>query len=162
MVRLLAMGLGLFALWLLLSGLFEPLLIGLGILSCIATMAIANRMGIFDRQNDSPRHSVIKFIAYWVWLAIEIAKSNWAVSKVILAKPLSLKQSLFDVPTSQKSDLGKVLYANSITLTPGTITVETEEGHFLIHALTEAAADLDALADMDSRVTEIEQKNGGA
>ncbi len=162
MVRLLAMGLGLFALWLLLSGLFKPLLIGLGVLSCAITMAIAHRMGIFKRTVGTPRQSVVKFTTYLGWLAIEIAKSNWAVSKVILARSLSLQQSLFNVPTSQQSDLGKVLFANSITLTPGTITVETEDGSFLTHALTDDAADMDALAEMDSRVTAIEHQDGDA
>ena len=162
MVRLFVLGTGLFALWLLLSGLFKPLLIGLGILSCLVTLAISQRMGILKKPENSARNSFISFVFYMVWLAVEIAKSNWAVTKVILASKPSLKQSLFNVPVSQNSDLGKVLYANSITLTPGTITVETEDGYFLTHALTEDAADMDALADMDRRVTAIELSNGGA
>ena len=161
MVRLLVLGTGLFVLWLLLSGLFKPLLIGLGVLSSLATLAITYRMGNYNRPDNTLQNSFISFVAYLGWLAVEIAKSNWAVTKVILNSKLSIKQSLFNVPISQNSDLGKVLYANSITLTPGTITVETEDGYFLTHALTEAAADMDALGDMDRRVTAIERKNGG-
>ncbi len=162
MVRLLAIGLGLFALWLLLSGLFKPLLIGLGIVSTLATLAIAQRMGLFKKANNDTQHSFVGFILYLGWLAVEIAKSNWSVTRIILAKTITLQQTLFDVPTSQKTDLGKVLFANSIILTPATITVETENKTFLVHALTEEAADLDALAEMDRRITTIEYDKGDA
>ncbi len=162
MLRIAVLGTGLFILWLLLSGLFKPLLIGLGILSCLATMAIAVRMRIFQTENNSVSQSFADFCLYLGWLLVEIAKSNWAVTKVILLNKLSLQQKLFNVPTTQNTDVGKVLYANSITLTPGTITVETEDGYFVTHALTEAASDLDALADMDRRVTAIERTRGDA
>ena len=162
MLRIAGLGVGLFILWLLLSGLFKPLLIGFGILSCLATIAIAVRMGIFQNENNSAHQSVFAFSIYLGWLLVEIAKSNWAVTKIILVNKLSLQQKLFNVPTTQRTDLGKVLYANSITLTPGTITVETEDGYFLTHALTDAASDLGALADMDRRVTAIERVKGEA
>ena len=157
MLRIAGLGVGLFVLWLLLSGLFKPMLIGFGILSCIATMIIAVRMGFFQNEKNTVHLSVFSFSLYIGWLLIEIAKSNWAVTKVILLNKLSLQQKLFNVPTTQCTDLGKVLYANSITLTPGTITVEPEDGYFITHALTDAASDLDALADMDRRVTAIER-----
>ncbi len=160
MLRIVGLSIGLFILWLLLSGLFKPLLIAFGVVSCLATVAIAVRMGIFQHDKDTTHHSVFAFVLYLGWLLVEIAKSNWAVTKVILVNKLSLQQKLFDVPTTQSTDLGKVLYANSITLTPGTITVETEDGYFITHALTDAASDLDALADMDRRVTAIEQTKG--
>jgi multicomponent Na+:H+ antiporter subunit E len=49
-----------------------------------------------------------------------------------------------------------VIFANSITLTPGTVSVETEEGYFLVHAISYSADDMDALADMDARVSATE------
>lgn len=162
MLRIAGLGVGFFILWLLLSGLFKPLLIGFGVLSCLITLAIAVRMGIFQNENNSAHQSVSAFFLYLGWLLVEIAKSNWAVTKVILVNKLSLQQKLFNVPTTQRTDLGKVLYANSITLTPGTITVETEDGYFVTHALTDAASDLDALADMDRRVSAIERVKGDA
>jgi multicomponent Na+:H+ antiporter subunit E len=158
MLRIVGLGVGLFILWLLLSGLFKPLLIGLGVLSCLATMAVAVRMGILRTEDNYTHQSIPAFCLYIGWLLVEIAKSNWAVTKVILLSKLSLQQKLFNVPTTQCTDVGKVLYANSITLTPGTITVETENGYFITHALTEAASDMQALADMDRRVTAIELK----
>ncbi|MEO1143679.1 MAG: Na+/H+ antiporter subunit E, partial [Pseudomonadota bacterium] len=59
-----------------------------------------------------------------------------------------------------KSELGQVVFANSITLTPGTVTVETEDDHFLVHALDFGDGDMEALAEMDSRVTAIENIGG--
>ena len=162
MLRIAGLGLGYFILWLLLSGLFKPMLIGFGVLSCLATVAIAARMGIFQNGKNSAHKSVFGFFLYLGWLLVEIAKSNWVVTKVILVNKLSLQQKLFNVPTTQRTELGKVLYANSITLTPGTITVETEDGYFITHGLTDAASDLDALADMDRRVTAIERVKGEA
>jgi multicomponent Na+:H+ antiporter subunit E len=64
---------------------------------------------------------------------------------------------MFSIPYTQKTDLGQVIFASSITLTPGTITVETEPGHFLIHAVAFTSDDKAALADMDRRVTATEK-----
>ena len=93
-------------------------------------------------------------------MLVEIAKSNWLVTRVILARIMPIRQNLFEVPYTQKSDLGQVIFANSITLTPGTLTIETEAGDFLVHALSYSPTDMDDLADMDRRVSEIE--NGAA
>ena len=89
-------------------------------------------------------------------LAVEIAKSNIAVTKTILSSSMPIKQKLFNVPYTQRTDLGQVIFANSITLTPGTVTVETEDGHFLVHALSYSHDDLEALAVMDRRVRAAE------
>lgn len=97
-----------------------------------------------------------KFIGYIGWLLVEIAKSNIAVTKTILSSSMPIKQKLFNVPYTQRTDLGQVIFANSITLTPGTVTVETEDGHFLVHALSYSHDDLEALADMDRHVRAAE------
>jgi len=98
----------------------------------------------------------IRFVNYLFWLIVEIGKADWQVTKVILAPKKPQNQSLIVILNSQSSDLGKAFFANSITITPGTVTVETEDDCFIVHALTEHAADRDALADMDRRVTAIE------
>lgn len=66
----------------------------------------------------------------------EIAKSNWTVIKIVLSPNMDIKQKMYKVPFSQKSDLGQAIFANTITLTPGTITVEVEGDHFLVHGLS--------------------------
>ena len=81
------------------------------------------------------------------------------VTRVILAGTMPIKQNLFRIPHTQKSDLGQVIFANSITLTPGTVTVETEENEFLVHALSYSEDDLHILADMDRRASATEMKS---
>jgi len=162
MLRAITLASGLFLLWLLLSGIYKPLIIGLGIASCIVTILIAMRMGILKPENRSIGYSLIAFVVYLVWLTKEIVKANWAVTKVILSGNIAIRQKMFRVPVSQQSDLGKVVFANSITLTPGTITVETEDDYFLTHALAYSPADMDALADMDQRVSAIESPAASA
>jgi multicomponent Na+:H+ antiporter subunit E len=91
---------------------------------------------------------------------VEIAKANWAVTKIILSPNMPIRQHLFAIPFSQRTDLGQVIFANSITLTPGTITIETESDDFLVHAVSYSDSDLEALADMDRRVTATESEGG--
>jgi multicomponent Na+:H+ antiporter subunit E len=158
MLRTIVLFVDLLVLWLLLSGIFTPLLLTLGFISCLATTAIIIRMHILNSESLPAQVSIMALPGYLVWLLKEIAKANWAVTKIILSPRCVLQQKLFNVPNSQTTDVGKVIFANSITLTPGTITVETEHGYFVIHALTEEAADLDALADMDRRVSIVENK----
>jgi len=157
MLHAIGLGLGLSALWLLLSGFFEPLLLSLGLISVLLCVYLAYRMDVVDHET-MPLHISYSVLSYLVWLTIEVAKANWAVTKVILSPKMALDQRFITVPTTQRDDLGRVIYANSITLTPGTITVEIEPGSFLVHALTQDAADMDALADMGARVTAIEGK----
>ena len=144
------------ALWLMLSGIYKPMLIGFGIVSVALVMVIVRRMDQVDGDHVRISIKPIQFFFYVLWLFIEIAKSNWRVTKIVLARTMPIRQNLFEVPYSQTSDLGQVIFANSITLTPGTLTIETETGDFLIHALSYDPTDMDALADMDRRVTEIE------
>ena len=144
------------ALWLMLSGIYKPMLIGFGVVSVALVMVIVRRMDQVDGDHVQILIKPIKFFFYLFWLLIEIAKSNWRVTKIILSQTISIRQNLFEVPYTQSSDLGQVIFANSITLTPGTLTIETESGDFLVHALSYDPTDMDALADMDRRVTRIE------
>lgn len=155
-MRNIGVAIALFALWLLMSGLYSKTLItGLGAASAIFAVFIVRRMDAADDDRLEINLNPIKFISYNVWLMGEIAKANWAVTKLIVSdKPLN--QHMFYTPYTQKTDLAQVIFANSITLTPGTITVETEPGRFLVHAVDYAESDHGALADMDARVTSTE------
>ena len=145
------------ALWLLLSGIYEPLVVGLGILSVLAVVFITKRMDAVDGDQVELGLKPIEFVKYQAWLMVEIAKANWAVTKLILSPSMPIKQHMFSVPYTQKTDLAQVIFANSITLTPGTISIETEPGHFLVHAVAYSSDDKAAIADMDRRVTAIEK-----
>ena len=149
----------LFVLWLLMSGIYDkPLVLGFGVASAIIAVWVALRMDAVDGQHIEFHINVVRFIRYLVWLMIEIAKSNWAVTKLILAPRIKLRQHIFEVPYSQKSPLAQAVFANSITLTPGTITVEVEPGHFLVHAVNFNESDHEALAEMDRQCSAFESK----
>ena len=90
-------------------------------------------------------------------MLVEIAKSNLLVTKTILGLNPSIKQHFFKVPCPQETEVGKTTFANSITLTPGTISVEHEGDAIWVHALSYSEEDLDALADMNSRVSNMER-----
>ncbi|MEP4431444.1 MAG: Na+/H+ antiporter subunit E [Hyphomicrobiales bacterium] len=155
-MRALSTALLLLVVWLLLSGLYKPLIIGLGLASIVITVWVLSRMHQVDGDHIKFPIRPFKMASYAIWLLVEIAKSNWRVANIILDKNLPDQQHLFRIPNTQKSDLGQVVFANSITLTPATISVEIEDGTFLVHALKYESTDLDALADMDQRVTATE------
>ena len=159
-MRILGILISLLALWLLTSGLFTPMLIGLGVVSVLVVIFVTARMDAQDDDRVGIRLSPVRFAKYLIWLMVEIARANWAVTKIVLSRKMTIRQHMFSVPYTQKTDLGQVIFANSITLTPGTITVETEDGNFLVHAVDYSDDDPAALADMDARVTASEL--GGA
>lgn len=144
----------LLAVWLLLSGIYVPLIIGFGVASCLVVAIIARRMDVLDKEGH-PIQLGAHIVLYWIWLFAEIFKANLDVAKCVLFPKKYLRPSLFSSKVTQKSDLGKVIYANSITLTPGTVTVDLHDDTVLVHALTEVAADGVKSGDMDRRVTEV-------
>ncbi len=143
------------ALWMLLSGHTESHLLGLGGLSVVLTVWIVKALGILDRE-AIPVHLLLRTIAYWPWLLWEIVKANWDVAKIILNPSLPISPTLMRVTASQKTDLGKAIYANSITLTPGTLSVNLEGDQITIHAITREGADGVAEGTMDRKVIWLE------
>lgn len=155
MLYALSSALVLYGFWLLLSGYFTAFLMTVGAAAAIAVVALAQRMDLVDHEG-LPIHLGWRVLTYWPWLIIEIVKSAWDVSKIILNPRLPISPTLIRVKTSQKTVVGVVTYANSITLTPGTISVEVSHGEILVHALTrESAAGLQS-GEMDRRVTKFE------
>lgn len=145
----------LFVFWLLLSGYFEPFLIGAGVASAIAVVWLGHRMDVIDREGH-PITRCWNALTYWPWLFKEIAKSAWDVSKIIVNPRLPVSPTLLRVKTTQRTTVGLVTYANSITLTPGTISIEVADGTILVHALTREGAASLMEGEMDRRVTRFE------
>lgn len=142
--------------WLLLSGFFTPFLLMAGLGSVLAiTWYTDRRMRVLDMEGH-PVHLSLNALTYWPWLMWEIAKAGWDVTKIILHPSLPISPEMIRVPTSQVTDVGRVIYANSITLTPGTISMELEDGSILVHALTRAGAEGLESGDMDRRCTAFE------
>ena len=127
--------------WLLLSGHFDPLLLGLGLASVVLTVFLMKRMNILDHESF-PLQLTTRLPAFFVYIFQEIIKSNIDVIKRILTwSGNSISPKLFEIQLPQKTDLGRVIYANAITLTPGTVSVEMTQDKLIVHALTKEAAD---------------------
>lgn len=157
MARSIGFLLTLYAFWLLLSGMFTPFLLAAGAGCVLGVFLLARRMHVVDREGFPIHLALRALFSYWPWLVKEIIKSAWDVSRRILDPRLPISPTLVEFAPTQKTDLGLVVHANSITLTPGTISVEVAPGRFLVHALTrEGAAGL-AGSEMDRRCTELER-----
>lgn len=156
-MRLVSTFLVLFAFWLLLSGLFTAFLMVAGAVTALAVVLFSRRMDIVDHEGHPVHLAPRALLVYWPWLIKEITKSAWQVSTIILQPSLPISPTLIRVPTTQKTDVGRTVYANSITLTPGTISVEVGRDEFLVHALTRSSARELATGEMDRRVTELER-----
>ena len=149
----------LLAFWLLASGHFDNmLLLGLGGVSCVFVTWLSVRMKIVDGES-LPFHLLPRLLFYLPWLIKEILLANLdVVLRILSIRPVNPR--LIELPASQKTTVGQVTYANSITLTPGTVTVDLQGDELTVHALTaEAEADL-LTGDMDGRVTRLQGTKG--
>jgi len=141
--------------WLLNSGHNTPLMLSLGALSIALVLYISHRMDVVDHESQ-PLHITLKLPGYFVWLTKAIIRDNYLVVKHIWLGNKTISPTLKTIKASQQTDVGKVIYANSITLTPGTVTVKLEGDQFMIHALLrQSIEDLEA-GEMDRRVTRLE------
>ena len=146
--------------WLLLSGYFDkPLLLIFGATSVIFSAWLAHRAGVLDAEGV-PGGVFPGIIGYMAWLTVEVGKANIMVARQALAVEPKLSPKLFTVPNPPRSVVGKVIFANSITLTPGTVSVDLGEDEILVHGLTEELSDEAGIAEMGARVVKIER--GGA
>ena len=149
------LGVALGGVWLLWSGHYTPLLISFGAGSVLVVVAIARRMNIADREG-APIELPLRVIAYYPWLFWEIAKANIDVARRILSPGLPIQPHVIKVRAGQKRDVARAIYANSITLTPGTVSIDIEDDIVTVHALTQEAADGVLTGEMDRRCARLE------
>ena len=157
MLRSLITVAALFVFWLLLSGIFEPFLIAAGFGSALAVVFLARRLERIAAMPPPPGLRKLALLAYAPWLIREIMIAAWDVSKRILNPRLPISPTLVEFVPGQSSEVGLVIHANSITLTPGTISVEVEAGRFLVHALTAEGGAALAGSAMDRRCSALER-----
>jgi multicomponent Na+:H+ antiporter subunit E len=155
MIQVGALFLYLAAYWLLWSGYLKPDLLAYGALSCAVVVGICLRLRILDRESLSI-NLMARLALYIPWLLWEIVKSNLSVAKIILSPRLSIQPQLVMVPASQKTAVGQVIYANSITLTPGTISLDLRGGWVTVHALADANVENLREGEMNRRVCRVE------
>ena len=139
-----------FGLWWVLSGHSDWLMLSLGLGSSVFSVFLARRMLACDGE----AHPFVinrDLVAYWAWLALAIVKSNLHVMRHVFAVPLRISPTWIRVSTGPKTDVGMATLANSITLTPGTVSVDVEEGAITVHALTREEAEYLQTGDLELR-----------
>ncbi len=155
MLRLLILFFLTTGLWLALSGHFDPLLLSLGLLSAATVTLVSHRMGVIDAEGQ-PLELMPGLLRYAPWLAKEIVRACIDVAWRIVQPSLPIQPTIIRVPANQRTVTGRVSFANSITLTPGTISLDVLEKQIEVHALTaESAADLES-GEMGKRVEHLE------
>ena len=141
--------------WLVNSGHYTPLMLFFMVASVLSVAALCHYMDVLDGESQ-PLNLTFTLPVYLLWLFREVVVANIAVARCVWLGNSSISPCVITVAASQKSDLGIVIYANSITLTPGTVSIDLNQNNIVVHALTsEAATDL-LTGEMDRRVCRVE------
>lgn len=155
MKNILGLALLLAIFWLVNSGMFKTLLLALGAVSVIIVVAVSRHMTRRDGEEFPLILPSARLPGYLIWMLGQIVRSNLDVASRVWRGRASISPVVIRVKASQTSDVGKVLYANSITMTPGTVTLRVDDDVLEVHALTrEGAAELEK-GEMDRRVTAL-------
>ena len=141
-------------LWLIFSGIYEPLTLSFGVASVLIVTAIISilKMSAGSDGRFSYRNF---FIFYLPWLLKEIVVSGIKTSSNVLGFK-KFKSRAKKIKASQKTQLATVIYANSITLTPGTLTIEVNQDDLFVHALCDSSLTELEFGEMDKRVRDLE------
>ena len=138
------------AAWLTLSGYFIPMILTFGVISIVIVVWMCARMRILDGETV-PYLSLLPTLSYFVWLFAEIVKANVQVVKAVLSPDLEVSPTLVKIPLNTDVDIAETMFANSITLTPGTVSVDMQPDHILVHALLEDMSDPADFKEMGDR-----------
>ncbi len=142
--------------WLLNSGHYNYLILALGAASIAIVVLIAHRMDVVDHESQTI-HLSLEYPRFGLWLIKEIVVANLTVVKHIWLGNKTITPTVKVIKASQTTDVGKVIYANSITLTPGTVTLGLVNDEIMVHALIQENIVALESGDMDSRVSRLEQ-----
>lgn len=156
MARLVTLLVLLAATWLLWSGLYKPLLLGLGAFSCLLVVYLVRRMDAVDRD-VFPVHFRPGMVAYWFWLLKEIVKSNLEVARIVVSPSLPISPTVVEIDMLAESEFAQAVLGNSITLTPGTVTLDIDRGRAMVHALTREGAEALQEGEMNRRVARLDR-----
>lgn len=145
--------------WLLLSGYIQPLLLSFGAISVFLVVLVIKRMDDVDQEVRQMNFSLSIF-RYMPWLLKEIMSSSFHVTKLIWGSPKNLSPTLAKISLENIPKDKRVLYANSITLTPGTLSLDINKHEITVHALE--AASIEELNEgvMENKIASLWPKNG--
>ncbi len=137
--------------WILLSGYIQPLLLTFGVISIFIVLIVLKRMDDVDKEPK--RISFRKQnIRYLLWLMGQIVSSSVHVTKLIWSSPDKLSPALAKVSVKNVPAKKQVMYANSITLTPGTLSVDLQDGEVTVHALQKSSIEELEQGDMEEKI----------
>tara|TARA_B100000959_G_scaffold10534_1_gene10605 strand:+ start:590 stop:1093 length:504 start_codon:yes stop_codon:yes gene_type:complete len=145
-----------FAFWILLSGEFTFILITSGVVASLITAYLSHDIFIGKADLKTETGRVFKFIVYIPWLLWEIILANVEIAYLVLSPKPLVDPQIVRFKNDLKTDLGIVTLAHSITLTPGTVTVEANREEFVIHAIWQKSADGIIGGEMQQKVKKIE------
>lgn len=143
-------------LWLLNSGHYSPVLLGLGLVSVLFVLWVSLRMNVVDHESQ-PIHLSGQTPGFFAWLIVKVIRSNIDVVRHIWIGNKSISPCVTELPLPQRTDMGRVIYANSITLTPGTVAMDMDDQTVLVHALTQQGISELEDGEMSRRVLELER-----
>jgi len=126
------------ALWLGISGVYKPHILALGAASVLLVVWLSARMEVVGTEHNPVLYSW-RLPVYWAWLVWQIVTANVNVARLVF-NPKGIRPRVFRAPVPQESAVAKVTYANSITLTPGTVTLRLESDFVEVHALDDNSA----------------------
>ena len=145
----------LFGFWLLLSGKYDLFHLSLGIVCSLLIAYLTHDLLFANVRLGNARVIARRFLAYIPWLLYQIITSNIYVASVVLGPKHRVKPQIIRFKTKLESDISWVTLANSITLTPGTITMDIKDGEFLVHALDKKVADDLNAGEMEDRIAHV-------
>ena len=145
-----------FIFWFLLSGMTNLLMIMLGLFSSFLVVWIINKMDLVDHEVSFHNFNIGKLTMYFFWLLREIIVSNLKVCLYIVTPNKKINPEIIKIKSSQNSEFANVLYANSITLTPGTVTINVDKNDFTVHTLDTQFKELLETNIMDKKILSTE------
>lgn len=147
--------------WIILSGYFTAMLLAFGLISVALVIGLCLRMNILDEETV-PYLKMPSTLSYFFWLSGEIVKANMEVVRTVLNPNMEISPKMVKIPSPQTTDIGRTMFANSITLTPGTVSVAIAEDHILVHGLLAEMSKPSAFKEMSERSSKSVGETGEA
>jgi len=144
--------------WIFWSGIYTPLLLALGAISCILTLYLAHRVRYFDHDVFS-LFVIPRLPRYWGWLLLEIVKSSVTVAHIILQRRMPISPTVVEIEAASSDAVSQVILGNSITLTPGAVTLDIHNGKLLVHCLTREGADELVAGEFNQRAAALTSRS---
>lgn len=145
----------LFIFWLLLSGLFDLVHLTFGVISAFLVSYLSSNLLIGDKKMTLKPEKIILFFSYLIYLIYNIVLSNIDVAYRVLHPSMPINPKIVELKTALDSDIGQTALANSITLTPGTITVNISDGIVCVHALSPKTAEKLLCGELEKKLVRV-------